>query len=274
MVEDTFDYQSEIDGASSDDDALVISDGSQVVGYESFDGMDLKELEDMSFAFAAEAGRNEVAMWLTLAYIREYDLWVKSGEFSYTWRNYLADWLLEAAIRCESVPWSISVAQKRLSSHRRLCDYFQCEPDTVLSASLNVMTRFMDALSPDGYDYKTGEPTEISQYAIDGLNRNFPDTPLHEQVNMAVGALAHMKPSDALAEIKDSYMPPSTESTEYEWRVVLGQDGAPGITCLVTKFTNGLMTESTWYGGSGGPKWPMDVIKALSKKLGAVLVDS
>jgi hypothetical protein len=236
------------------------------------------QLEEQSYHFALIAGDAELNMWLALKQIRDSELWKLSE--AHTLDEYLQGWMLEVRNRAAAaakangqampaLPMSLSLAQKKLAIGRRLVDFFECPPEKVLTAPLNVMGTFMTTLA-SSWDYKQGFPKNVQPAAAVGLDKKFPDAPdFKTQVRAAVEVITSLPPGEALEYIKDNFTEPSVVPS-YDFRVVVFK-GQPFLRCRIRQANveSGELGPEVWYDWSAADGWPDDAIAALCKRLGA-----
>lgn len=268
-----------LDPESIQIEGVVESDGTSVV---PSDAVQLHELEEQSYACALVAGEAEWMMWQSLAMIRDKGLWRAAGDTTYTFDAYLSDWMHEvrnrAADRAKekgeavpALPFSVSLAQKKLALHRRFVDHLECAPAKVLAAPLHVMTTLASTVAAK-WDYKTGAPLEIKTAAEVGLAKEFPEEPnIEARIKKAVEVVTAI-PSEkqALEYIKERFGPPPEEKIEYRYVVVV-YEGVPYLRCreIAVNETTGDAQSDKWYDWQA--VWPDAAIEALAKKLGAVM---
>lgn len=241
----------------------------------AIDDMTLEQAEEFAYGVAAEAGRNEFAMWLTLARLRDTEKWRNSPEAAsdpaFGWEDYVQGWLHEACRRVgRQLPWSLREAQTRLSVYRRLVASSVGAPaHTVLAASSDAMAKLTRAMGT--WNAETGELIELRPAAKDGLDKLYPRQSLPNQIRAATLAVAAIPiHKEAVDFIKEHFEPANSEQDCLLFAVTKPTSApfAPTLRVRVLSLNEkGDVSEDRWYGPTDS--WPDWVIAELERRLGA-----
>lgn len=235
----------------------------ELLTHESLAGMTLDELMETSYALAVEAGRNEVAMWMILAHIRETDMWKEQND---SWEEFAREWLGEVCNRAGSqMPFSIREIQTRLASYSRLCGV-GAAPELVLAASSDTMSKLTRAIG--NWDRK-GNLVAMSDSASLGLNKMFPGMDASEQIKAVAETVAAIPiHKDAIDFINDNLVGPQSETT-YRFQIFVSASGVPVLQVEVARWNlaNGECVEIRYFRTDNQEAWPDGAVFEMERRL-------